>query len=237
MNEFWIRTKRRRSAVAKQVTVDASYVYDRWSSKSLLKPGMFMNVACKVVNPTINCSIPSEKSIMDNDVIFAWEVTLLQEKYVRKINDQFRKNQKTQVRKNSSEKVCPKKQVSFEKIRKRRSEKTCRKKFVRKSRSEKWTMEFARNGSNCVFMISVDLGLTSRIARIQRLTYTSNSYINPSLLPSSICTDFFSYFYHASLLLRCVFWLICVFLEKDFIGDSSHWFCIIYLSPVDYCYF
>ena len=86
-------------------------------------------------------------------------------------------------------------------------------------------------------MISVDLGLTSRIARIQRLTYTSNSYINPSLLPSSICTDFFSYFYHASLLLRCVFWLICVFLEKDFIGDSSHWFCIIYLSPVDYCYF
>jgi hypothetical protein len=96
-----------------------------------------MNVACKVVNPTINCSIPSEKSIMDNDVIFAWEVTLLQEKYVRKINDQFRKNQKTQVRKNSSEKVCPKKQVSFEKIRKRRSEKTCRKKFVRKSRSEK----------------------------------------------------------------------------------------------------
>jgi hypothetical protein len=150
-----------------------------------------MNVACKVVNPTINCSIPSEKSNMDIDVIIAWEGTLLPEKYVRKINDQFRKNQKT---------------------------------YVRKRRSEKSTMEFGRNGSNCVFMISVDLGLTSRIATIQRLTYTSNSYINPSFLPSSICTDFFSYFYHASLLLHCVFWLICVFLEKDFIGDSSHWF-------------
>jgi hypothetical protein len=100
------------------------------------------------------------------------------------------------IRKRRSEKTVrkryvPKKQVSFEKIRKRRSEKTCRKKFVRKSRSEKSTMEFGRNGSNCVFMISVDLGLTSRIARIQRLTYTSNSYINPSLLPSFILLSCF----------------------------------------------
>jgi hypothetical protein len=73
-------------------------------TRSLLNPGMFMNVACKVVNPPINCSIPSEKSIMDDDVIFAWEVTLLPEKYVRKINHQFRKIQKKQVGKSMFEK-------------------------------------------------------------------------------------------------------------------------------------
>jgi len=96
--------------------------------------------------------------------------------------------------------------ISFGNIRKRMSENAGRKKYVRKSRSEKSTMEFGRNGFNCVFMISVDLGLTSRIVRIQRLTYTSNSYINPCSLPSFlICTACFSYIYHGSLFCcRCV---------------------------------